>query len=258
MFYCILQHILEMYRESGLSPDDFLTSYAEDIQDMVLREAENVRSDIRPELRKILDDLSVFRYLDYGMLRRLISGDTPLIQGFDSEYDLADGLTGTYLLDWRGRLLRDDTTRRLLAIRLRQEVGTAAFSARCRQAQTLCADHLREPTIQMPEMWAIEFMFQALQQYAGAIQTYQRRKKIRQSFFGEAAPDALQLLVDGRDARVEQNALERALEVDWEFRFTVNYFLRQDKYDDEPYQELQRRIDDFFLQRLEGTGGDNG
>jgi hypothetical protein len=211
-----------------------------------LREVENIRNDIRLELRKTLDDLSVFRYLDYGLLQRLISGDTPLIQGYASEYELADKLTGTYLLDWKGRLLRDDTTRRLLAIRLRQEVGTEAFSARCRQAQTLCADHLREPTIQMPEMWAIEFMFQALQQYAGAIQTHQTRAEIRQGFFGEAVQEALQLLVDSRDARVEQSALKRALETDWEFRFTVNYFLRQDQYDDKPYRELQRRIDDFL------------
>ncbi len=241
-----MARMLEMYRESGLSPDGFLTSYAEDIQSVVLREVENIRNDIRPELRRTLDDLSVFRYLDYGLLRRLISGDAPLIQGYESEYDLADKLTGTYLLDWKGRLLRDDTTRRLLAIRLRQEVGMEAFSARCRQAQALCADHLREPTIQMPEMWAIEFMYQFLQQYAEIIQTPQGRQEIRQSFFGETVPNALRLLVSNRNAKVEQNALKRALDTDWEFRFTVNYFLRQDEYGDEPYRELQRRIDEFL------------
>jgi hypothetical protein len=241
-----MARILKMYRESGFSPDDFLTSYADDIRDIVLREVEDVRNDIRSELRSTLDNLCIFRHFDYGMLRRLISGDAPLIRGYTSEYDLADELTGTYLLHWKGRLLRDDTTRRLLAIRLRQEVGTKEFSSRCRQAQAICAEYLEDPTIQMPEMWAIEFIFQFLQQYAGAIQTLQRRGEIRQDFFGEAVPKALQLLVKNRDARVEQNALERALETDWEFRFMVNYFLRQDEYSDEPYREFQRRMDDFL------------
>jgi hypothetical protein len=58
----------------------------------------------------------------------------------------------------------------------------------------------------------------------------------------------LQLLigVNGRNAREEHHALKRALEVDWEFRFTANYFLRQDEYSEEPYEKLCSTIDDFF------------
>jgi hypothetical protein len=93
-------------------------------------------------------------------------------------------------------------------------------------------------------------MFQALQQHVGTIQTCQRRKEICQSFFGESVPEALQLLVNSRDAQMEVSALKRALETDWEFCFTANYFLRQDQYDDEPYRELQRRIDEFLSSGL--------
>jgi hypothetical protein len=240
-----MAHALEICKKTGFSPDYFLRFCAEDVLDAVWREVDNVRNDILLKLRKILDKLCVFHYLDYAILRRLISGDSPVIQGYDSEYDLADELTGTYLLDWENRLLRDDITRRLLAMRLRQEVGAEGFSSCCQQAQTICADYLQEPTTQMPEMWAIEYLFQSLQQYTDLIRDVAKRSRICQSFSDEMRK-ALELLTDGRNARVEQNALKQALDKDWEFRFTVNYYLRKDRYSDEPYEKLQGEIDSFF------------
>jgi hypothetical protein len=33
---------------------------------------------------------------------------------------------------------------------------------------------------------------------------------------------------------------------DWEFRFTVNFFLRGEQYGDDPYKNLLKRLDDFL------------
>jgi hypothetical protein len=197
-------------------------------------------------LRRIFDDLSIFRYLDYSVIRRLL--DEAVYPEHESEFDLADELTGTYLMDWKGRLLCDDITRRLLVIRLLREIGPRSFAKHCQRAREICKSRLQELNAQTPERWAIEYLFQSLQQHTEDIQVRQKREEIHQGFFEQTVPEALQLLtsVDSRHAREEQNALKRALEADWEFHFTVNYFLRQDEYNDEPSEKLQQEIAGFF------------
>ncbi len=240
-----MARVLELYQERGYPPDEFFRYSAEEIwESIVWQEADAVHNDIRRELRRIFDDLSIFRCLDYAVLQRLL--DEAVFPEHESEFDLADELTGTYLMDWKGRLLRDDITRRLLAMRLLQEIGPRSFAVHCQRAQAICVERLQDSSAQMPEMWTIEFLFQSLQQHAEDIKDRQKRMEIRQAFLGQALLQALQLLVDGRKAREERYALKRALEADWEFQFTVNYFLREDEYNDEPHEELSQRIDDFF------------
>jgi hypothetical protein len=261
-----MARVLEMYvwEDGILHPDDFLCDRSEEIWEKVVRPVSDaIRNGIPRHLRTSLDELSVFRYLDYGILRRLIKGNKDLTQIYEHENEMADELTANYLLDWKSRLLRDDITRRLLAIRLRYEISSDEFASRCEQAQNVCAEYLKGLTTQMPEMWTIEYLYQSLQRYARQIP--QERESARQALFGDKAmkkkgalQEALEWLVDGRDANVEKMALKQALEADWEFRFTVNYFLRQDEYSDEPYEELQREIDGFFSKRLERAGGNNG
>lgn len=240
-----MARVLELYQERGYPPDEFFRYSAEEIwENIVWPEADAVHNDIRRGLRRIFDDLSILRCLEYGVLRRLLK--EAAFPEYKNEFDLADELTGTYLMDWKGRLLRDDITRRLLVIRLLQEIGPQSFAKHCQRAQTICIEHLQDPSAQMPEMWTIEFLFQSLQQHAEDIQDCQKRMEIRQNFLGEVVPQALRLLVDGRKAREEQHAVKRAMEADWEVQFTVNYFLREGEYNDEPYRELSQRIDDFF------------
>ena len=240
-----MAHVLELYQERGYPPDEFFRYSSEEIwENIVWPEADAVHNDIRRGLRRIFGDLSIFRCLDYNVLQRLL--EEARFPEYESEFDLADELTFTYLMDWKGRLLRDDITRRLLAIRLLREIGPQSFTGHCQRAQAICVERLHDSSAQMPEMWTIEFLFQSLQQHAEDIQGRQKRMEIRQAFLGVAVPQALQLLVDGRKAREEQHALKRALDADWEFQFTVNYFLHEDEYNDEPYKELSQRIDDFF------------
>lgn len=154
-------------------------------------------------------------------------------------------------MTWEGRLLQDKITRRLLALRLLREIGSYGFAWHCQRARKICATHLEEPSTQMPERWAIEYLFQSAQQHTEEIQSQQKRQQIAKDFFEKELSKALQLLIKERNPRVEQAALKRTLETDWEFRFTVNYYLRQDEYSDAPVNALLEQIDHFFASHQE-------
>lgn len=250
---CMAQ-VLKRYEEAEeSSPDEFFRSAVDEIRkDIVWREIDAIRMDIDSDLRRILDDLSIFRFLDYSLLRDLLSQVPFSVYG--SAFDLADKLTQTFLMDWEGRCLTDSITRRLLALRLLQEVGPEAFAWHCQRAQKICAARLKDEASQMPEKWAVEFMFQSLQEYAGKIQTEQQRETVRRKFYDQVVPTILQLLIKNRTIQEELDTLLRVLKKDLEFRFTINYYLRQNQYTDEPFDELHRRIE-RFLDEFTKVGG---
>lgn len=235
-------HCLQSYQTLGETPDEFLAGHAEEMwMDIVSPVAQHVRDSIDPRLWYAFDRLSVFRYLDYALLDALAGSG---IEELGNSIELADELTNTFLLSWRGRWLRDDITRRLLAIRLREE--EEHFPEWCHQAQQICADHVQNSTTQSPEMWTIEFLYQVLQEHAQAIHTPEQRNALRDHFSNQVS-QALAWLLDGRQKETELRALKENLEHDWEFRFTMNYFLRADNYSDEPTDNLYTRIAESLL-----------
>jgi hypothetical protein len=236
-----LARCLRKYAEVGLTPDAFLQRCAQEVGETIVKPvAQDVRDNVPRGLLRVLDRLCVFRYLDYPLLDSLTEGETPIIKGYASGVKLADTLTGTYLLDWEQRLLRDDITRRLLAIRLREE--GRSLPKRCRQAQEICMAQLQRPGTEMYEFWVIEYLYQVLQEKAGAIGDPGKRAALRERFFEEETPKAMQGLTDDRQRKIVQQHLLRALKDDWEFRFTVNYFLREDGYSNLPYQQLEKLL----------------
>lgn len=253
-----MARVLETYKRLGQAPDRFLEFCDETVRELVKQTVDKVHSDTpnySERLCKTLDRLSIHRHLDYAILRCMIEkGEIPKAE---DEHCLADELTATYLFTRKGRLLRDDITRRLLALRLRHE-NPQNFAAYCLQARDMCAERLREPGIQMPEKWTIEYLFQSLQQHANDTQRYERRTEAREAFLEEDVPLALRMFVDvgnmPKDVTEEQNALLQELEEDWEFRFVVNYYLREDQYNDSPYDELLKQVERFFEQKQEKGG----
>lgn len=239
--------VLRLYEERPpYSVDDFFGYFTDEIwENLVWPQSDAIRKDINPSLRRIFDDLSIFRYLDYNVLQELLDQ-----RSFATKYadavDFADVLTGDYLMAWEGRFLRDGITRRLLVLRFLREIGPQAFALHCQRAQKLCAVRLQNSSSQSPERWTVELWFQFLQQRTSDIHLHQKRTQVRNLFFEKAVPRALQLLVKDRNAREEQSTLKRTLDSDWEFRFTVNYYLRKNQYSDEPYHALQTNIERFF------------
>jgi hypothetical protein len=235
---CIAQ-ILELYKQSRVTPDRFIKSFRSTIwKEIIRRVVEEIYEEI-PEsfgaLRNLLSRLSIIRYLDYDILAYILKGNK--ISDIENQYDLADNLSATYLFSWEERLLKDDITRRLLAIRLRQE-KPERFVSLCKEARDMCVMRLRDPKVQRPEVWMIEYLFQSLQQYARMVQDRNQRRIIYNTFVQEDIPTALQMFLRDRDIASEARQRERsillqAIERDWEFRFTVNYYLRDIQYNDE-------------------------
>jgi hypothetical protein len=236
---------LERYGQEGGTPESFMQICLQDMwPDSVRPVVQDMRDNISRDLRPVLDRLSVFRYLDYPLMDTLTGSDQPVVTGYKSGSDLVDRLMGTYLLSWQQRLLRDDIMRRLLAIRLREE--ETSFSEWCHQAQTILADHLQRPQTQLPERWAIEYLYQVLQEHASSIHNYSQRSELRTRFFDQEVPRVLDWLKSTEPNTPVFQHLKQAINDDWEFRFTTNYFLRIATYSDEPCQRLRGQVDDML------------
>ena len=68
---------------------------------------------------------------------------------------------------------------------------------------------------------------------------------MRQQFFSVKLPAVLRKLGGKRDPELRKESLCGILAEDWEFQFTLNYYLRADHYDGTPYQEMLRHIEQF-------------
>ena len=167
---CVSQ-IIEEYRYQGIPPDEFIKHFDKETwKDIVRRAVEEVSDGIpkgKIELYDIVDQLSLFRYVDSSILRQTMQKHK--ISNIKNEHDLGDELTGTYLFERKGRFLQDGITRRLLTIRAWRQ-SPDMFASRCRDARDVCAVRLRESNVQMPEIWMIEYLWLFLQQHAAMVQ----------------------------------------------------------------------------------------
>jgi hypothetical protein len=243
---CIAE-VLQLYRQTGMPPDMFMRHHADQ---MWMEVVSQYTDDIYGTVRKyggVLHKLSLFRYMDYAVLQTFV-------ERYDLDMDayaLSDLLTGAYLLNWDGRFLTDDIIRRLLAINLRYE-DADTFAAYSEQAQETYKHHITNPMTLGPDRWAIEYLFHVLHKHACSINNNPDfRQALARTFFEQEVPQTLELLVEGRNIprrqwRAEKEAVSRALKEDWEFQFTINYYLRNTHYSAEPYQKLQQQIANFL------------
>lgn len=242
-------HALELFKEVGSPPDEFLKANETSIwSDITRPSVESILFEISESdayLRDSLERMSVFRFLDYGILRELNEG---LIPATLDEYQLADSLTSRLLFDWKGRFLRDELSQRMLTIKLRYE-NPDEFAKRCKQAVQICSERLRSSNVNSPEIWTIEHLYQWLQCNVTLIYTPATRRALRDSFY-EQIRQVLEIFYDrnrlGKHWRVEKHTLLQAIEEDWEFHFTVNYYLRDDYYTETPFNSLLQQIKLFF------------
>lgn len=247
----LIAQILKMYAQKGVEPDKFMRLFGETIWENQVRPVvEEVRNGIDDTngLREVLDYLSIFRYSDPSVLRDLIN--VRHLNQFRDEYTLADELTLTYLLSRKGRFLQDAIARRLLVIRMRYE-RPDEFPALCEAARSLCAKRLKEPNVQKPEVWIIEYLFQSLQKHANEINGQENRQALYRQIMEHDILEILNLFINGQKIASnslpeEKDVLDDVLSQDWEFQFTVNYFMREKEYDNKPFKDLQQKIMNFF------------
>lgn len=177
--------------------------------------------------------------MDYAVLRKLIV--LLDISEVRDEFDLADKLTGAALLNRKNYSLHDDITRRLICLGLRND-GKDEFIRLCRTAQTICEERLRDTSTATPDKWTIEYLFQSLQQHALLINNSEKRQELRNNFMSQELPKVLDWLGTGRNAQEQKSYLLDSIEEDWEFMFTVNYYLRRTEYNDDAVEELKSKV----------------
>ena len=247
---CIAQ-ILQMFEKAGDTPDDFFDAHRDKIEHVSYQEANRVHASIEHNLREFFRIISVHRRLDYPLLKQYLD----LVSWYyEDEYDLARKLLRSYLLGWAKdtRHLREGSTRRLLAVRLRYDISPALFQIICNEAKNRCMKRLQEAQELCP-YWAVEVLFEYLQGNVAKIDRIKDRQSLRHQFLEVELPKVLGELVRGRDdPRSKQESLLDILEEDWEFNFTVNYYLRGDTYNDKPYQKVSECIKHFFDQHQPG------
>jgi len=236
--------LLEKYAEGSMKPDAFLTYHKPDIEKISNEKIAQVISDIPPKLRKAMNTLSPCRRVTPRFLGEfMIQG---LIEGGDG-YALADELTMSYLMTYDDGFLQDGVTRGLLAIDLRQ-TKLDHFIRICQTAKDLYQNDLLRPNISRPVIVAIELLYQELQleHYQLSIDNIETRKKLADKFFGSILENCLSSLTDSRDARDIIRDFRGTLRKDVEFQFTLNYFLRGASYNEEPYEQLKKYLEEYY------------
>jgi hypothetical protein len=74
----------------------------------------------------------------------------------------------------------------------------------------------------------------------------ENRRALRTEFFCSELPFVLRHIPKNAEPSLEYEALKRILANDEEFQFTVNYFLRDDGYNNSMYIELLKKIEVYF------------
>jgi hypothetical protein len=242
----IISKVLRKYSEIEIQSDAFFDYFRNSVWQQLFRyTVEEIRKEIPHELREIMDKLSVFRFLSYDILEHLIKDKNIIWQ--KKPMVLGNKLIRTYYY-YDGGFLKGDTIRRILLIRLRYEYPDE-LTCLCKNAMNILEKNLKDSSIHSPEIWTIEYLFQFLQSYSNEIEEKDNREKIRNNFFGDFLTYALELYlsrdIDPETFNRKKKSLLDRLKKDWEFQFTLNYYLRETHFNNQPFQKLLDIINEF-------------
>jgi hypothetical protein len=214
----------------------------------VLQVVDDVRASIDEGLRDVFEALSVFRRYTYHMLTRILETDLVAYEGNAVSLDAA--LTATYLVDRKQGFIQDEIVRRLFANQLRWR-DPDRFLALCKLARSLYLEAL--PSRSNPHAMLLELLYQELMigYYEGG-QTGDDRAGLKRRFLGQDGILHRHLALlraredEYEDAKRNLLASLRDEDENWEFRFTINFTLRQDGYNNDPFDAMRREVEAFF------------
>ncbi|MBK7781013.1 MAG: hypothetical protein IPJ58_09665 [Ardenticatenia bacterium] len=255
-----MNHMFQDYKKMKVPPDEFIKSEAITSCLEVVRRTQNI---IRqpsiteaPVSRQISEALSVFRYIDAPALEpiymRAKESHPSSVAGIRDHFDLH------YKLSSQNLFIKDDrqnprflsNARKFETITLRSD-RLDVFASHCEHAKEICAARIMDR--ENPERWAVEYLFQFLQRNSHRIDDLESRIELRHEFMSDTLPNVLDLLLStqahgathSRDHELSTLLREVDEEGNWEFRFLLNYTLRNELYSDDPLVDLRKRIVNF-------------
>lgn len=246
--------IMQLFERQRLPVLEFFARHREDVKLIAYEEGNWVRSSIASRWRGAFDVLCIYRRFDSDLIKQLM-GEGRIWQGLGEDaQDTVANLLRCYLVSWRMdsayKHLSDDITRRLLTIRLRYDVSTGEVADDYRQARHFCLNRLANIGGELRHIWALEALFSYLQANVEYIDTLEGRHSLRHDFFDQELPLTLTRLVGNQDPRSECVPFKELLVKDWEFRFVLNYYLRDAMYTDEMYQAIIEKVSQFPAQQV--------
>jgi hypothetical protein len=228
--------------------EEHFREHQDEYREIVLKAIAEIGRPIPAHLQNVFDDLSVFRCYDYRLLQQMLAS---VSLDYDGQANsLERELTATSLVRRKSNFVRDEIVRRLLAIRMYWK-KPRRFLELCAAARDIYRQDLDTPTGQEATI-ALEWLFQELQlRYHQSEQGPKERAALREAFFADDGllQQALEILRAGaRWYDSSQNLLTQleGEDEDWEFRFFLNYFLRTDRYKQEPFETMLHSVNGFI------------
>lgn len=242
---CISQILKEFYTRNPQNPRAFFDTFGHTLQHIMSREAHEVSLGIEANLRGRYRTLCIYRRLNDVLLETHLQ-DHPTY----NVYSLRQHLLAASLVEWDDihRTYAGDVVRRLMALRLRYE-EPPEFKEACAQAQERYLKEMQGGG-ELCALWAVEAWFQFFQKEFERITTTAERKQLEEEFLTIQVPEVLKRLVDGRsNPASDLESLRGIVHNDWEFKFTVNYYLRDEAVDRsswmDPFNKLIALIEKF-------------
>lgn len=203
-----------------------------------------------PSLHEVIEAICVFRYVDHDILQRHCTEYQP--HGYCNSEQLADLLTQSYLFTG-GPYLSDGICRQLVTLKLRYE-NPNRLEQLCKSAANLCLQQIKDVHINEPWMWALEYLFQRLQnQTLNPHDQAEDRHSRLQAYLDTEVPLVVAAIYDRQPKwhhfRQFIQFMDEKLSDEytskygyWEFIFLFNYLFRAEEYDDKPINALRKAL----------------
>lgn len=241
-----IEKILHLYKGMrGQEPATFFVRCPIAIQEVIENECGRVRETIDPAIQSAYEQVYIYRRLNDHLIKIFWKR----LDWHGDAFTLQDDLMRSSLFGWHGddrRHLVGDIVRRLLTVHARYEAPDR-FKQACEKASHLSLKALKVAD-ELRGYWVVEVLFQLLQARFDKIESAAQRQVLRATLMSHDLPNVLTAYVEGRPTthQADLRSLEGILEADWEFQFALNFYLRDQSYDAQPYDEFCKQVKAFF------------
>ncbi|BAY11001.1 hypothetical protein [Calothrix sp. NIES-2098] len=248
---------LKVYRSSPCTVDLFLNIYGKKLWEKTLKKCrDQIKESLTKEnkdLYESIEKLSIFPILNSTWILKEVVRRFQLPFSDDS-FKLNIELTKTSIFTRDKTIIKDGMTRRLLVIGLLKESSPDIFRELCGEAAKICWEYVHDRKSKnesaVAGTWSMQYLFQSLQQHAGFINSgadsLAYRQKLHKDFFEQTVTETIDIFRNTDREQIHDflSTLKSEIEHDWEFQFIVNYYLHNDEYNDRPYKDLIKKLDE--------------